>query len=247
VNEEIPDKSKQHAESPSASEKTELINWIEESQENTMHFQSMISDLDQSIPKSETESELIAAKKKRKEKANKRFTFISVSATVIIGLSVGLFLSKPDAVDKVKFYSTKNEKITVAIEGGTVASLNKNTQLTTSFNEETKTHHYYLEGEASFEIQKQKNEHIEVHVADITIEDIGSVFYVNQKADSIIEISVSQGHINCFGPISSIEVETGGMVNYDRKNKTFQVISTTNKKALIIEQSIFLNTNSDPN
>jgi len=229
VSDEIQDKPKQHADSHPDSERKELINWIEESQENPMHFQSMISALDQSIPKSETESELIAAKKKRKEKANKRFTLISVSATVIIGLSIGLFLTKPDAVDQVKFYSTKNEGITVAIEGGTVASLNKNTHLTTSFNEETKTHHYYLEGEANFEIQKQKNEHIEVHIADITIEDIGSVFNVNQKADSLIEIFVSQGRIKCFGPISSIEMEKGSTAMYDRQTKTFQLLSTTKK------------------
>ena len=229
MSDEIQDKPKQHADSHPDSERKELINWIEESQENPMHFQSMISALDQSIPKSETESELIAAKKKRKEKANKRFTLISVSATIIIGLSIGLFLTKPDAVDQVKFYSTKNEGITVAIEGGTVASLNKNTHLTTSFNEETKTHHYYLEGEANFEIQKQKNEHIEVHIADITIEDIGSVFNVNQKADSLIEIFVSQGRIKCFGPISSIEMEKGSTAMYDRQTKTFQLLSTTKK------------------
>ena len=229
MSDEIQDKPKQHADSHPDSERKELINWIEESQENPMHFQSMISALDQSIPKSETESELIAAKKKRKEKANKRFTLISVSATVIIGLSIGLFLTKPDAVDQVKFYSTKNEGITVAIEGGTVASLNKNTHLTTSFNEETKTHHYYLEGEANFEIQKQKNEHIEVHIADITIEDIGSVFNVNQKADSLIEIFVSQGRIKCFGPISSIEMEKGSTAMYDRQTKTFQLLLTTKK------------------
>lgn len=229
MSDEIQDKPKQHADSHPDSERKQLINWIEESQENTMHFQSMISALDQSLPKSETESELIAAKKKRKEKANKRFTLISVSATVIIGLSIGLFLTKPDAVDQVKFYSTKNEGITVAIEGGTVASLNKNTHLTTSFNEETKTHHYYLEGEANFEIQKQKNEHIEVHIADITIEDIGSVFNVNQKADSLIEIFVSQGRIKCFGPISSIEMEKGSTAMYDRQTKTFQLLSTTKK------------------
>ena len=229
MSDEIQDKPKQHADSQPDSERKELINWIEESQENPMHFQSMISALDQSIPKSETESELIAAKKKRKEKANRRFTLISVSATVIIGLSIGLFLTKPDAVDQVKFYSTKNEGITVAIEGGTVASLNKNTHLTTSFNEETKTHHYYLEGEANFEIQKQKNEHIEVHIADITIEDIGSVFNVNQKADSLIEIFVSQGRIKCFGPISSIEMEKGSTAMYDRQTKTFQLLITTKK------------------
>ena len=229
MSDEIQDKPKQHADSHPDSERKQLINWIEESQENPMHFQSMISALDQSIPKSETESELIAAKKKRKEKANKRFTLISVSATVIIGLSIGLFLTKPDAVDQVKFYSTKNEGITVAIEGGTVASLNKNTHLTTSFNEETKTHHYYLEGEANFKIQKQKNEHIEVHIADITIEDIGSVFNVNQKADSLIEIFVSQGRIKCFGPISSIEMEKGSTAMYDRQTKTFQLLSTTKK------------------
>jgi transmembrane sensor len=229
VSDEIQDKPKQHADSHPDSERKELINWIEESQENPMHFQRMISALDQSIPKSETESELIAEKKKRKEKANKRFTLISVSATVIIGLSIGLFLTKPDAVDQVKFYSTKNEGITVAIEGGTVASLNKNTHLTTSFNEETKTHHYYLEGEANFEIQKQKNEHIEVHIADITIEDIGSVFNVNQKADSLIEIFVSQGRIKCFGPISSIEMEKGSTAMYDRQTKTFQLLLTTKK------------------
>lgn len=195
----------------------------------------------------QTEKALLSAKKKRKEKANKRFTFISVSATVIIGLLIGLFLTKPDAINQVKFYSIKDEGITVALEGGTVATLNKDTHLTTSFNEETKTHHYYLEGEANFEMLKQKNEHIEVHVADITIEEYGSVFKVLQKADSIIEISVSQGHIKCFGPISSIEVETGRMGIYDRKTKTFQIISTTNKKALIIEQSIFQSMNSDLN
>ena len=193
----------------------------------------------------QTEKALLSAKKKRKEKANKRFTFISVSATVIIGLLIGLFLTKPDAINQVKFYSIKDEGITVALEGGTVATLNKDTHLTTSFNEETKTHHYYLEGEANFEMLKQKNEHIEVHVADITIEEYGSVFKVLQKADSIIEISVSQGHIKCFGPISSIEVETGRMGIYDRKTKTFQIISTTNKKALIIEQSLFQNMNFD--
>ena len=228
MSEEIKDKPIKHADAHSESEMTELLNWIEESQEKTMHFHGMISALEQAIPKSETESELIAAKKKRKEKANKRFTFISVSATVIIGLFVGLFLSKPDAIDQVKFYSTKNEEITVAIDGGTVASLNKNTHLTTSFNEETKTYHYYLEGEANFEIQKQKNEHIEVHIADITIEDLGSVFNVHQKADSLIEISVSEGRIKCFGPISFIEVETGRTVIYDKKTKTFLIISTTN-------------------
>ena len=195
----------------------------------------------------QTEKALLSAKKKRKEKANKRFTFISVSATVIIGLLIGLFLTKPDAINQVKFYSIKDEGITVALEGGTVATLNKDTHLTTSFNEETKTHHYYLEGEANFEMLKQKNEHIEVHVADITIEEYGSVFKVLQKADSIIEISVSQGHIKCFGPISSIEVETGRMGIYDRKTKTFQIISTTNKKALIIGQSIFQSMNSDLN
>jgi ferric-dicitrate binding protein FerR (iron transport regulator) len=154
-------------------------------------------------------------------------------------LLIGIFLSKPDAPDNIKMYSTKDVGTKAILDGGTVASLNKETTLSTSFDEETKTHHYYLDGEANFEIHKQKDENIEVHVADITIEDIGTVFNVDQKANAIIEIYVSDGRVKCHGPLGSIEIDEGNTALYNKASKTFELVANTNINADAHSTKIF--------
>jgi ferric-dicitrate binding protein FerR (iron transport regulator) len=128
-------------------------------------------------------------------------------------------------------YSTKDVGTKETLDGGTVASLNKDTYLTTSFDEETKTHHYYLDGEANFEMHRQQDERIEVHVADITIEDIGTVFNVDRKSDFLIEIYVSEGRVKCYGPIGSIEIAQGNTALYNKTSKTFEIVPNTNINA----------------
>lgn len=223
--------AKHHSDSLTDSEKNELLQWIDESDENNSYFHSMISTLELVLPKTETEKALLSTKKKIKEKANNKFTLISVSAAAAVALLIGFFLSKPDAQENIRMYSTKDVGTKETLDGGTVASLNKDTYLTTSFDEETKTHHYYLDGEANFEMHRQQDERIEVHVADITIEDIGTVFNVDRKSDFLIEIYVSEGRVKCYGPIGSIVIAQGNTALYNKTSKTFEIVPNTNINA----------------
>jgi transmembrane sensor len=223
--------AKHHSDSLTDSEKNELLEWIDESNENNSYFHSMITTLELVLPKTQTAKALLSTKKKIKEKANNKFTLISVSVAAAVALLIGFFLSKPDAQENIRMYSTKDIGTKETLDGGTVASLNKDTYLTTSFDEETKTHHYYLDGEANFEMHRQKDEHIEVHVSDITIEDIGTVFNVDRKSNSIIEIYVSEGRVKCYGPIGSIEIAQGNTALYNKSTKTFELVPNTNINA----------------
>lgn len=231
--------AKHHSDSLTDTERNDLMHWVEETPENLEYFHSMVSTLEAVIPKTKTERALLSTKKKIKEKANNKFTLIAVSAAAAIALLVGFFLSQPDATDNIKMYSTKDVGIKQTLDGGTIASLNKDTYLTTSYDEETKTHHYYLQGEANFEIHKQQDQRIEVHVADITIEDIGTTFNVDQKADSIFEIYVSEGRVKCYGPLGSIEIAQGNTALYNKASKTFELVANTNINADAHSTKIF--------
>lgn len=223
--------AKHHSDSLSEFEKNELLQWIDESDENNSYFHSMISTLELVLPRAATKKALLSSQKQIKEKANNKFILISVSAAAAAALLVGLFLSKPDAQENIRMYSTKDVGMKTTLDGGTVASINKNSHLSTSFDEKTKTHHYYLEGEANFEMHRQQEEHIEVHVADITIEDIGTVFNVDRKSDFLIEIYVSEGRVKCHGPIGSIEIAQGHTALYNKTSKTFELVPNTNLNA----------------
>lgn len=231
--------AKHHADLLSDEERHELLTWIESSPENEDYFHSTIQTLELVLPKVNTEKALLESKKKVKEKANNKFTLIAVSAAAAAALLIGFFLSRPDSSDNIKMYSTKDVGMKQLLDGGTVASLNKETTLSTSFDEETKTHHYYLDGEANFEIHKQNDERIEVHVSDLTIEDIGTIFNVDRKADSIIEIYVSEGRVKCYGPIGSIEISQGHTVLYNNTSKTFELVTNVNINADAYSTKIF--------
>lgn len=155
-----------------------------------------------------------------------RKLFWRIAASVIIVLSAGFFAYRVSLreSDPVVVVAT-SAVVTDTLPDGSGIVLNKETELTYTFDKKRKTHKVSLKGEAYFNIQHEDDKQFIVDIAGVYIKDIGTSFNVKAVPGSnTVEVVVEEGEVMFYtNQDSGVYLRANGKGIYDKTTKTFTI------------------------
>ena len=128
-----------------------------------------------------------------------RYAATFVGIILLSGTIYLTFLKYNTEKESLLTVNTRNEVEQLTLPDGTKVWLNKNSifRYPKEFDENNREVH--LEGEGYFEVQKNPEKPFIVHVDDINVKVLGTVFNVRSyPEDSEIEVSLIKGKVNVF-------------------------------------------------
>ncbi|MBA4056941.1 MAG: hypothetical protein C0490_19660 [Marivirga sp.] len=157
-----------------------------------------------------------------------RKLFWRIAASIVVVLGAGFFaykltLSGQSAKPVVVVATTAVVADTLPDGSGIV--LNKETELTYTFDKKQKTHKVELKGEAYFNIQHDNTKTFIVDVAGVYIKDIGTSFNVKALPESnTVEVVVEEGEVMFYTDNDSgVYLRANGKGIYNKTTKTFTI------------------------
>lgn len=226
----------------SAEERAILEKWLANSEANRRYFDQINMIFEsanrvKSIPQFDTD----AAWNKLKSKLNKPSEaktitfepsrslsiFWRVAASIVIVLGIGFFTYRvmtPATIQSLEV-ATDTKSGADTLPDGSNVFLNKETQLSYTYDKRKKKHLVKLKGEAYFNIQHEGDKTFIVDVDGVFIKDIGTSFNVKGYPESnTIEVVVEEGEVMFYTDNNSgIYLKAGGKGIYHKGNKTFTV------------------------
>ncbi len=191
----------------------------------------------------------IREKMRKKSKAKSISSLISilskVAAILFIPLIVGtiyLYFQKTDSTKLLTLYTQKGEQTSVILPDGTKAWLNVDTKLSYPVNYGVKSRKIELEGQAYFEVVKNKELPFEVLSGSVTTKALGTKFAVSAyPGASVIKSSLIEGSVavKCNG-ITKVLIPSEQFVYRKEKSEiSVHRFSETDELAWKNEQLMF--------
>lgn len=167
------------------------------------------------------------------QRRNKKAYYMAASILILIGIGLWLnnMITKPKSIDNgqiVNVLDTTKEVLEThsLLESFTLADqtsieLEKESKITIAhhFNEKNRTVH--LEGSATFRVIHNDKKPFVVHVNELKITDLGTVFKVKSSKDTI-KVAVYEGKVELSMNNQIVEMEEGDSAFYLVKNKVIQ-------------------------
>lgn len=125
---------------------------------------------------------------------SRRWAIAAGLATLLTGIAAW-FLSAPDVQ---RYASAVGEIHSVTLVDGSRMTLSSATQARVHFSE-AKREIWLADGEALFEVAKDRARPLIVHAADMTVTAIGTAFVV-RVADSLVDVAVTEGVVELAQP-----------------------------------------------
>jgi ferric-dicitrate binding protein FerR (iron transport regulator) len=165
--------------------------------------------------------------------------FLRISALLVLAFGMVYFLRL--LVNHVSETSTDYFNVVaqstikkVQLPDGSVVTLNKASSIFYNNNFGTENRDVILEGEAFFDVTKNKNLPFKVFVANSTVEVLGTSF--NIKADNNkVHLGVVTGHVAFFETANKqnrIELQKNEMVDFNDNNQVFESVIKLNTNTL---------------
>ncbi len=155
---------------------------------------------------------------KNKRKIKKRSKFLNFAASIAILFSLGLsYIYFNNETDIVYQNNTNSPKKFTLIDGSTI-TLNQNSKLIQDKNFNDKNRHVELEGEAFFEIQKNKSIPFIIKTKTIFTKVVGTKFNINSNIN-YINVSVNEGHVKVYDSKDTLDATPNQQITYNLKNK----------------------------
>lgn len=198
------------------------------------------------------QKEIDGIKKKSYKRLGLNFNQFRIAASVAVFIGVGSWLYSIDAVEKVKCHFLYNQSVTkngecriVNLSDGTQIYLNTGSVLKYPKTFEGHYREVYLEGEAFFDVAKDKKHPFIIHTPKMNTQVIGTSFniqaYGNQKNE---EVAVVTGKV----AVKSLEtnqkvfITPGQKISFEKEKNTMQQhkidiakISTWRNNTLLFE------------
>ncbi|MGE5356993.1 MAG: FecR family protein [Deltaproteobacteria bacterium] len=159
----------------------------------------------------------------RNLKIGQRFNFRHLAryAAVLIfiiastfGLYIVLNIEKPTTIIAQKTKKTDN------LPDGTQVTLNHNTEISYSISGKSKTRNVELKGEAFFDVSRDTNRVFKVNAEDITVEVLGTEFYVDARKDQPqITVIVHSGTVAVKSATEEIILNANEVGFYDKGSR----------------------------
>lgn len=157
-----------------------------------------------------------------------RKLFWRIAASILVVLGAGLFAYKVllsgDAAKPIVVVAT-TAIVTDTLPDGSGIVLNKETELTYTFDKKKKTHKVALKGEAYFNIQHDVSKTFIVDIAGVYVRDIGTSFNVKAfPASNTVEVVVEEGEVMFYTDNDSgVYLYAKGKGIYNKTTKTFTI------------------------
>lgn len=117
------------------------------------------------------------------EKSISRFRFIKYAAVILVFISVGYFISQFNSEEI--YYADNNSKHIVLNDGSDIVLYPRSElKISNDFNGDKRI--VSLEGNAYFNIAKDKTKPFEVNMSQGSIKVLGTVFYVSQSKEDLV-------------------------------------------------------------
>ncbi len=165
-----------------------------------------------------------------------------IAASIVVVLGVGLFayqFMRPSAVQPV-LVAAAETVLTDTLPDGSNIVLNKETELSYSFDEKKKAHTVRLKGEAYFNIHHDDKQSFIIEIDGVYVRDIGTSFNVKAYPESnTIEVVVETGEVMFYTDNDSgVYLRENGKGIYDRVTKRF-TIAQPDENALAYKTRLF--------
>lgn len=193
----------------------------------------------------------------RQRKTKVRFlnNFVKIAAAIVLGLFIGIYVtSLNDIPDTPVYYAAHSPKGSVSemiLPDGSVIFLNADSRIKYSVEGNEGTREVFLEGEAWFDVEKNKNKPFVVHTPYYDVNVTGTRFNVKAyESENEITTTLEEGQIiiqstENFKLAQDVVVKPGEQVvlNKNSRNLTIKEVNTSWFTSWKDNKLIFVNMN----
>lgn len=244
----------------SAQEKLEVELWRKDSQTNEKYFlqlQTLFAKAASNTVQIEFDED--AAWQKVKSQLHTRQVFLKpesfsfagvlkVAAGVVIILSAGIFTYQWINSAPVQL-AIQSDRVIVndTLPDGSVAVLNKKSELVYEFNKKKNTRTVKLKGEAYFEVIHEETKPFVIETDEVLIKDIGTAFNVKSYPGSdTVEVYVESGEVQFYTLKNpGLLLKAGEIGIYNKSIKEFSRMAKLDTNALAYKTKIFCFNNTE--
>lgn len=247
----------------SAQEAEEVLNWVSQSEENKLYYESLKTIFDKAASAEiqiqfDTDAAWNKVRKKiAEERGNvvplyKNRSFfnqplrIAAGIIILLGVAYAAYQWTAPAVQTLALVSGQATK-TDTLPDGTTAFLNKRSELTYEFNPRKKIRKVVLKGEAYFSVKHEAEKPFIIEAEDILVRDIGTEFNLKAYPDKdTIEIIVMHGEVQFYTKNDEgLNLQAGEKAIYTKSSKKFYRIEKPDTNALAYKTKVFSFNNTD--
>lgn len=247
----------------SAQEAEEVLNWVSQSEENKLYYESLKTIFDKAASAGiqvqfDTDAAWNKVRKKIAEESNNvvplyrnRSFFnqplrIAAGIIILLGVAYAAYQWTTPAVQTLALVSGQATK-TDTLPDGSTAFLNKRSELTYEFNPRKKTRKVVLKGEAYFSVKHEAEKPFIIEAEDILVRDIGTEFNLKAYPDKdTIEIIVMHGEVQFYTKNDEgLNLQAGEKAIYTKSSKKFYRIEKPDTNALAYKTKVFSFNNTD--
>lgn len=247
----------------SAQEAEEVLNWVSQSEENKLYYESLKTIFDKAASAEiqiqfDTDAAWNKVRKKNAEEPNnvvplyKNRSFfnqplrIAAGIIILLGVAYAAYQWTTPAIQTLALVSGQATK-TDTLPDGSTAFLNKRSELTYEFNPRKKTRKVVLKGEAYFSVKHEAEKPFIIEAEDILVRDIGTEFNLKAYPDKdTIEIIVMHGEVQFYTKNDEgLNLQAGEKAIYTKSSKKFYRIEKPDTNALAYKTKVFSFNNTD--
>jgi transmembrane sensor len=195
-------------------------------------------------------------KSKAHPKANTRFlnTFIKVAAAVVIGLFIGIYITSIKTNKEPVYYAAYSPRGSVSemvLPDGSIIFLNSDSRIKYSIDGEKGVREVFLNGEAWFEVENNKEKPFVVHTPFYDVNVTGTQFNVKAyETDNKVTTTLEEGEVIIHSTknirlAENITLKPGEQVAFDKSSKelTIKMVNTKWFTSWKDNKLIFVNMN----
>lgn len=151
-----------------------------------------------------------------------RVASIAAVVTFVLGLSIPFIFSQKNSEDldamPISIKLPKGQKSELILPDGTSVWLNSGSTLTYYTNYNKDNRNIKLEGEAFFDVAKNKDLKFNVFAGDIKVKVLGTAFNVNAYSDNEnINVSLLRGEVSLYSNTKETLIRPNQKVIFDKK------------------------------
>ncbi|MDR2968918.1 MAG: FecR family protein [Tannerellaceae bacterium] len=216
--------------------------WLAQSEDNISEFEKLKCFWDAKVDNEKTicrELSFISLQERIQKKKKRRHYFlykfsVACSILLIIGFSSIFYFMNRNTGEKDTFYreykmsAGKGQRASATLSDGTVVWLNSDTEITYSEKYGTKERVVFLNGEAFFEVAKNKELPFIVKIDGLNIEALGTSFNVKAyRTDKFITTTLFSGSVRTTTANEEVILYPNQVASYNKKDGTLSSCETS--------------------
>ena len=173
----------------------------------------------------------------------KRFSFLKIASVIVLLLASGFFMKNYFASNEFTSITTaSNETKSIVLPDGSTVSLNENSKIkyANNFSERNVT----LQGEAFFEVAKDKNNPFSIKTRYTETTVLGTSFNIDANNEDEIKVALITGKIKFKTAKNAVVLNPGEKISYNNYDQSIQLVKkgTENEMAWKTNILVFDNT-----